>query len=204
MSLDPDNRYLWRAHVRRLDAEIIRDCVLAVSGQLDASLGGADIDFREGESTRRRSIYLRHAYEKQMRMLVLFDAASPNECYRRSESIIPQQALALANSSLALGQSRLLARKLWSDVASGGEDLKRRFIRQAYLQILSRPPMDEELTACLQFLTDQAELLADPSKLTTFSGGHLPKVKPADDPAGRARENLVHVLINHNDFVTVR
>jgi hypothetical protein len=139
-----------------------------------------------------------------MTMLVLFDAASPNECYRRSDSIIPQQALALANSSLALGQSRLLARKLWSEVGRVGEDRQRDFIQQVYLQILSRPPMDEERTACLQFLTDQAAILSDTSKLTTFSGGIEPKVKPADDPNGRAREDLVHVLINHNDFVTVR
>jgi hypothetical protein len=203
-SIDPDNHYLWRANVRRLDAEIIRDCVLAASGHLDPTRGGADIDFREGENSLRRSIYLRHAYEKQMTMMVLFDAASPNECYRRSESIIPQQALALVNSSLALGQSRLLARKLWSELSGGSKNLNQQFVQQACLQILSRPPLDEELSACLQFLTDQAAILSDTSKLTTFSGGSEPKIKPADDPNGRARENLVHVLINHNDFVTVR
>ena len=115
--IDPDNKLLWRANVRRLDAEIIRDNVLAVGGQLDKTIGGVDIDFRQGEESKRRSIYLRHAYEKQMTMLVLFDAASPNECYRRSESIVPQQALALTNSSLSLSQSRLLARKLWKEVS---------------------------------------------------------------------------------------
>ena len=104
-TIDRDNDYLWRMNFQRMDAEIIRDNVLAVSGQLDPTMGGADIDYNKGEETRRRSIYLRHAYEKQMTMLVLFDAASPNECYRRSESIIPQQALALLNSTLALSQS---------------------------------------------------------------------------------------------------
>jgi hypothetical protein len=202
--LDRDNHLLWRMNVRRLDAEIIRDNVLAVSGQLDPQRGGADIDFRKGEESRRRSIYLRHAYEKQMTMLVLFDAASPNDCYRRSESIIPQQALALANSSLVLSGSRVLARQLWQDVGPQNDDAGPQFVRLAFLQILSRPPAEEEQTACLEFLTEQARSLSDPSKLTTFAGGSIPKVKPATDAHERARENLVHVLMNHNDFVTMR
>jgi hypothetical protein len=202
-SIDRDNQYLWRMSARRLDAEIIRDSVLAVSGQLDQSLGGPDIDFRQGESSRRRSIYLRHAYEKQMTMLTLFDAASPNECYRRSESILPQQALALMNSSLSLGQSRLLAQNIWQEVSAGNQP-QQHFVRLAFLQILSRPPTTEELAACQKFLTGQAATLSETSKLTTFVGGEAPKVKPATDPGQRARENLVHVLVNHNDFVTVR
>jgi len=200
---DRDNHYLWRMNVRRMDAEIIRDNVLAVSGQLDKTLGGADIDHLEGETTRRRSIYLRHAYEKQMTMLVLFDAPSPNDCYRRSESIVPQQALALTNSSLALGQSRLLARQLWQEV-SADKSPQPRFVRAAFLQILSRPPADAELAVCQQFLTTQAATFFDTSKLTTFVGGAAPVVKPATDPQQRARENLIQVLMNHNDFVTVR
>ena len=202
-SIDQDNQTLWRMNINRLDAEIIRDNILAVGGQLDKSLGGADIDFRQGEETRRRSIYLRHAYEKQMTMLVLFDAASPNECYRRSESIIPQQALALTNSSLSLGRSRLLARQLWTE-ASSADNAESHFVRSAFLQILSRQPAEEELAACRQFITDQSKTLADTSKLTTFNGGGTPEIKPAADPTDRARENLVHVLMNHNDFVTVR
>lgn len=202
--IDPDNHYHWRANVRRLDAEVIRDSVLAVTGRLDTSLGGADIDYQKGEETPRRSIYIRHAYEKQMTMLVLFDAASPTECYRRSESIIPQQALALANSSLTLSQTRLLARELWSQLNESDEDRPRQFVEQAYRQILARPASDQELMACLTFLSEQSKLLADPSQLTTFVGGEKPKVAPAEDAEGRARENLVHVLVNHNDFVTVR
>ena len=201
--IDQDNQFLWRMNVRRLDAEIIRDNVLAVSGQLDRTLGGADIDFRQGEQSRRRSLYLRHAYEKQMTMLVLFDAASPNECYRRSESIVPQQALALTNSSLSLGQSRRLARQLWEEVRKE-DDPRTQFVGVAFRQVLARPPAEEELTACLQFLTEQAKTLADTSKLTTFLGGQAPSVEPAADPDQRALENLVHVLMNHNDFVTVR
>ena len=195
---------MWRTNVRRLDAEIICDSVLAVSGQLDDQRGGADIGFRKGEESRRRSIYLRHAYEKQMTMLVLFDAASPNECYRRSESIIPQQALALANSSLSLGSSRLLARELWREVSQGGAVGNSQFVTEVFLQTLSRPPTNEERAACVVFLKEQAETLSDPSSLQTFAGGTVPKIKPSSDPLERARENLVQVLMKHNDFVSVR
>lgn len=200
---DPDNRFLWRMNVRRLDAEIIRDNVLAVSEQLDLSHGGPEIDYREGEKSKRRSIYLQHAYEKQMTMLVQFDAASPNECYRRSESVVPQQALALTNSSMSLAASRLLAKRLWDEVAEA-EKPTASFVRAAYLQILSRPPATEELTACAAFLDRQSETLADTTDLTRFIGGTQATVAAAQQPQQRARENLIQVLMNHNDFVTVR
>ena len=200
---DPDNHFLWRANIRRLEAEIVRDGVLAVSEQLDSALGGADIDYQQGEVSRRRSIYLRHAYEKQMTMLVQFDAASPNECYRRSESIIPQQALALTNSSLSLGHSRTLAKQLWEEVAKddGAQEI---FVQEAYRQILSRPPTEKETSLCLDFLTNQATSLSDTENLTAFRGGSEAAVKPSTNPQQRARENLVHVLMNHNDFVITR
>jgi hypothetical protein len=202
--IDADNQFLWRANVRRLDAEVVRDSLLAVSSQLDKTLGGAEIDFRQGETSRRRSIYLRHAYEKQMTMLVLFDAANPTDCYRRSESIVPQQALALMNSTLSLSQARLLAAQLRQEAAADRKRTDSRFIQLAFMQILSRPPDQEEQLACKQFLAEHAKTLSETKNLTTFPGGSDPKVKPATDPIQRARENLVHVLMNHNDFVTLR
>jgi hypothetical protein len=202
--IDPDNKFLWRMNSRRLDAEIIRDNMLAVAGQLDPKMGGPDIDFRTGETSHRRSIYLRHAYEKQMRMLVIFDAANPNECYRRSESIIPQQALALINSSLCLDNARLLARQLWQEISNQGDEPNRRFLNTAFLQILGRPPTPSESNASLEFLVEQTQLLSNTKTLDAYTNGVPATVKPAEDPESRARENLVHVLMNHNDFVTVR
>ena len=203
LAIDRDNNFLWRMNLRRLEAEIVRDSVLAVSEQMDATFGGADIDYHQGEVSGRRSIYLRSAYEKQMTMLVQFDAASPNECYRRSESIIPQQALALINSSLSLSKSRLLAKKLWAEVAHDAP-AQTKFVQAAFRQILARAPAEEEASVCLEFLGKQAGILSETETLTTFPGGDAATVKPASDPEQRARENLVHVLMNHNDFVTVR
>jgi len=201
--IDPDNHFLWRMNSRRLEAEAIRDSVLHVAGNLNLKMGGPEIDQKLGQSSRRRSVYFRHAYEKQMKFLELFDGASVNECYRRSESIVPQQALALANSRLSFEQSRLLARKLAGEAAKkqGQSDV---FITIAFEQVLSRKPNSRELQLCQDFLTDQATRLADKKNLTTFSGKATAGTKPSDDPKLRAKENLVHVLLNHNDFVTVR
>jgi hypothetical protein len=153
----------------------------------------------------RRSLYFRSSKEKKMEFLSLFDSANPVECYRRSESIAPQQALAMANSTLTLAQSRVLAKKLADQVGDlSTADSSRRFISEAFVTILCRQPSAEESAACESFLRNQAATLANAKSLTAFSAGPAASVPPSSDPSQRARENLVHVLLNHNDFVTVR
>ncbi|HEY4309234.1 MAG TPA: DUF1553 domain-containing protein [Pirellulales bacterium] len=213
-AIDPDNRLLWRTNLRRMEAETVRDSVLCVAGQLDTTIGGPDLEHTQGLSVPRRSLYFQHANEKQMTFLKLFDVASVSECYRRSESVVPQQALALANSPIALEQSRRLAGTLWQEVATQPESASQpdanaqaaieRFIGAAFEQILARSPTEQERTISAQFLTTQAARLANASQLTAFVGGEAAAVKPATDPAMRAREDFVHVLLNHNDFVTIR
>jgi hypothetical protein len=204
-SVDPENLYYWRANPRRLEAEAVRDATLYVAGSLDATRGGPDLDQNSGLTVPRRSIYFRSSKEKKMEFLSLFDSANPVECYRRSESIAPQQALAMANSTLTLAQSRVLAKKLSDSLGNiAADEAPRRFVERAFVRILSREPTAEESATCLEFLTEQATKLADAKSLTAFSAGPAAAVPPAADPAQRARENLVHVLLNHNDFVTVR
>ena len=198
LARDSENRLYWKANIQRLEAEVIRDNVMYVAGKLDLKRGGPDIDFTQGETVLRRSLYFRHAYEKQMTMLTLFDAASPTECYRRSNSILPQQALVLSNSDLALKMSTELAKQLH---AAHEDDTS--FIDALFLKTLTRQPTDEELKMCSQFLTEQEQRLADPTQLTSFETGQAKSTLPTD-PQLRARANLVHVLMNHNDFITVR
>jgi hypothetical protein len=197
---DRDNRFLWRMNPRRMEAEVVRDSLLAVAGQLERRRGGPDLDHNLGLTVRRRSLYFRHAAEKQMEFLTLFDVANVTECYRRSESIIPQQALALVNSPLTLAQSRLLARALTQ--AIGPDDAA--FIRAGFEQVLSRPPTAQEQQVCLTFLIEQAARLANRGKLTPLTPAPPASVPPSADPAQRARESLILVLLNHNDFVTIR
>jgi hypothetical protein len=189
-----------------MEAEIVRDATLYVAGSLDVTLGGPDIDQMTGLTSNRRSIYFRSTKEKKMQFLSLFDSANVVECYRRSESIAPQQALAMANSSLTLAQSRLLAKKLSEALAaakSPAEELDQRFVQDAFATILSRPPSSDEQATCASFLSEQAQRLAGPG-LSAFTAGPAASIPPSADPKQRARENLVHVLMNHNDFLTVR
>jgi hypothetical protein len=197
-TLDPDNIYLWRMNSRRLEAEAVRDNLLYVSDSLDLTRGGPDIDHKLGLISRRRSLYLRLAAEKEVEFLKIFDGPSVTECYERKPSVVPQQALALANSELALAQARLLARELSSET---GVD-STRFASLAFRRILARRPSQDEARLCADFLSQRTER-QDELKL-------MPAALPPDektpfaDPAQRARENLVLVLMNHNDFVTVR
>jgi hypothetical protein len=205
-AIDPANQDYWRMNPRRMEAEAVRDNLFLVAGNLDLTLGGPDLDPESGLSVGRRSIYFRHAKEKRVTFLRLFDSSNVLSCYRRAESVVPQQALALANSPLALSQARRLAKRISGQVAqgSGGPDhAERDFVSQAFERVLGRRPRAEEQAECLRFLVDQSRRLANRVALTPFAAGPSATVPPSAEPSQRAREDLVHVLFNHNDFVTV-
>src|SRR5947208_6476069 len=106
----------------------------------------------------------------------------------------------MANSTLTLAQARILAKHLSDSLANiAPSEASRRFIESAFIRILCRPPTVDETGACLEFLTLEATTLADPKSLTPFSSGLAASFAPSSDPQQRARENLVHVLFNHND-----
>jgi hypothetical protein len=163
---DPDNIYLWRMPSRRMEAELIRDNLLYVSGSLDPAMGGPDIDNAAGLTSRRRSVYLRIAAEKEVEFLTVFDGPNATECYQRRPTVLPQQALALANSELGFKQAKLLTAQLPRDES---------FISAAFERILARTPSADEIRLCGNFVKDD-----------------------------KSRENLVLVLFNHTDFVTIR
>jgi hypothetical protein len=195
---DPDNRLLWRMNHRRMEGETIRDSVLHLAGELDRAMGGREIPLEQSDTSRRRSIYFRHGHERQVEFLRTFDGASVLECYRRNNTIVPQQALALANSVVIREQSRLIAQRL-STIATRDST----FVQRSFRHLLSREPTEAEQVHCLTFLKSQATLIAR-GGLTYNEDAPQAKVAAATDPDLRAREGLVHVLLNHNDFVTVR
>jgi hypothetical protein len=94
--------------------------------------------------------------------------------------------------------SRTIASQLRSSVRGDA------FVAAAFDRILGRAPSAIESRESVAYLREQAELYREPEKLTPFRTGPAATVKPASDPAQRARESLVHVLLNHNDFVTIR
>lgn len=202
---DPENTLLWRYNARRLEAEAVRDAVLAVAGSLDPKQGGPEIDQGEGLTNPRRSLYFRNSKEKKMTFLDAFDRPNVVDCYKRSESIVPQQALAQANSPLTLAESRKLAARLSEQVGVENDDGRvQAFVGTAFAQILSRHPTAGELAECTSFIAAQTARYSQPEGLTKFSTGGAAHVPPSQVPHQRARENLIHVLLNHNDFVTVR
>ena len=118
---------------------------------------------------------------------------------------MPQQALAMANSPLSRAQARLLAKSLSAEISGeSGAAGDEKFVAAAFEQVLSRPPSAPEREECGTFLADQTRRFEDAKSLTQFSTGTPSSVPASQDPRQRARENLVHVLLNHNDFLTIR
>lgn len=142
--IDPDNHFLWRMPARRLEGEAVRDNLLWIAGTLDAQRGGPDIPHTDAQTNRRRSIYFRHAHEKLVPFVQIFDGPKVTECYQREVSVQPHQALALANSRLTHDQSVALEKQLAKDAG--------KFISDAYVRILGREPTAKERAACARFL----------------------------------------------------
>ncbi|MSR57528.1 MAG: DUF1549 domain-containing protein [Planctomycetaceae bacterium] len=210
LAADPDNRWLWRFTPRRVESEVLRDSLLFAAGQLDLKLGGQPFENTEELTSRRRSLYFSVYPEDggHPKFLELFDAPDPCDCYKRSDSMIPQQALALTNSRLTLNFSRLLGQKLWDEAAAldtGDEARQTAFITGAFERILSRGPTAVEAAACREFLQRQADLFRAEAKDTaTAAAAAQGAVAASNEPLIRAGESLIHVLFNHNDFVSIR
>lgn len=193
LQTDPQNVYLWRMNSRRMEAEIVRDASLHLAGRLDLTIGGPEIEESAGEKTLRRSLYFRNTPNEKMPMLEAFDVANPNGCYRRKESVVPVQSLAMMNSGLTQDSARTIAEQLRDEAD---------FVVAAFETVLNRPPTANEAKRCRAFLVEHPQQLADSAE--PFPPGGSGTRKPSADPQQRARENLVHVLFLHNDFVTIR
>ena len=164
--IDPSNRLLWKYPLRRLDAEAIRDSLLAVSGELDRRMfgpytptqrtGNGDITVPVKEpGARRRSIYLQQRRTQVNTLLELFDAPSMvNNCPQRSISTIPLQSLALLNSDFMLRRGSAFSGRL--DRFPPAAAAKR--ITYSFQLLVGRPPTAVELDASLAFIDKQQRL----------------------------------------------
>ncbi len=191
--LDPSNELWHRADVRRLEAEAIRDAILAVSGRLDPTLFGPSVPphltpFMEGrgrpgksgplDGDGRRSLYINVRRNFLTPMLLAFDFPSPSSTMgRRNVSNVPAQALTLMNDPFVLGQARVWAARVRPDPEAPPASTVEAMCREAF----GRPPGVDERSAALAFLDEQAR-----------SYGR------ADDP--RAWADLAHVLFNVKEF----
>jgi hypothetical protein len=164
--VDPDNVLVWRMSKRRLEAEAVRDAMLAVSGQLDRSKPRGSAVARAGEGFSNfallagaaeargnlRSVYLPVLRNGPLEALALFDF--PDPCLivsQRATTTVPAQGLYLLNSPFVIRNAEAAADRLLSAAESDCE-CEAEPIRQVYLRVYCRPPSAKEEAAAEAFL----------------------------------------------------
>jgi hypothetical protein len=206
--LDPENTLLWRFTPRRLEAEPIRDAVLAVAGTLDRTQGGPSVmpaidkavlagQSRPGNgwavsdprSAARRSVYVHIKRTLALPELEVLDAADPNDpCPRRSVTTTAPQALSMLNAGFMHEQAHAFAGRLARE-APADHDAQ---IDLAFRLALARLPEPAERAEAVEFLTEHEALVR-----------RRPREEDRSDPAGQALEAFCLVMLNSNEFVTV-
>jgi mono/diheme cytochrome c family protein len=201
LKLDPDNRLLSRMSLRRMEAEIVRDSLLAVAGKLDDTPFGppADVDVRgdglvtvrRPDGGGRRSVYVLHRRTKLPTILESFDSPQmgPN-CVERGESIVAPQALHLLNNSSVHQLAMEFARRVHRDV--GGDPTAQ--IERVHLLAYGRAP-------------NHAELQLSIASLDSLAGQWRKALGDKPDAAALAAErafsNYCHAILNSAGFVYV-
>jgi cytochrome c553 len=213
-AVDPENRWLARASVRRLEAEEVRDAILAVSGRLTARLYGPPVpvtpdevgqiivgaDTRDssnrptgktvdlGAEEFRRSLYILVRRSMPLSMLEAFDAPvmSPN-CDRRASSTVAPQSLMMMNNEFVVRHSEVLADRV---SALAGDDPAAR-VRLAWRLTFASEPTAEQVAAAVAYLGEQQKEFASST------------AKDAPPPARRALATFCQALLNSNEFLYV-
>jgi hypothetical protein len=154
--IDPENRLIWRANRKRLTAESIRDSILSVSGQLSMQQGGPTIrkfsqyDWGYEFNTIRRSVYVPLFRNTLLEVFETFDVANPNVVSgRRSETILPTQALYLMNSPFVNAEAVRAGERI---IRSGATDAER--VRLIYRLALGREPSAAETDVVMRFIEE--------------------------------------------------
>lgn len=156
--LDVENTLLWRMNMHKLGFEQMRDAWLAVSGELDLQVGGKPADFFAAKNFRR-SIYGLVNREAVPPALRTFDFANPDlSIPRRSETIVPQQALFLFNSPYLAQRARALALR----TKNAPTDEQR--IATLYRRVFQRGPFSEEVQAALTLVRSEEGATTLPSQ----------------------------------------
>lgn len=169
LAIDPHNMFLWRYPLRRLDAESLRDAILAASGLLDNKMYGPYVPTeRQSDGSvvvsddqpgrYRRSLYLQQRRTQLSSLLEVFDAPiMVTGCARRPVSTVPLQSLELLNGSLVMQCAESLAARLADEA---GDDQSAKVLR-AFLLTTGRQPSVEERGAIDAFIASQSALYAE-------------------------------------------
>jgi len=220
MHVDPDGRLYARFNLRRLDAEALRDSMIAASGQLNGTPFGAPLPVgrdsvgrvvvgkeekdANGDVTKvaslggeefRRSIYVQARRKTPVTVLETFDAPAmlPN-CERRNSTTVAPQSLLLLNDTFILGTARTMAGRLRKEAPGNA----RAQLTLAWRILFSRGPQENEISRSLAHLAEQAE------SIRAFHAKQPPvKDAPPADPALDALASVCQVLFSSNRFLYV-
>ena len=168
---DPENRLMWRANRRRLEAEPMRDAIVALSGDMDFEMGGSILQVNDRQrvaSTRarglidynrnRRAVYLPVVRSSLYEVFTAFEFADPSvPDGNRGTTVVAPQALFMMNGSIVLRHARRMADRLLAreDLDDSGR------VRDTYERVLARPPRPAEIDHALTFVASVEQALGD-------------------------------------------
>lgn len=215
--IDPDNRYLSRMNLRRLEAESIRDSILLASGQLNSALDGPSVPVAEdgegkavvgtrllrdglfagiesaGGQAFRRSVFLSSPRALPLNMLQTFDlpAMTPN-CQRRDSSTAAPQSLWFLNDESLVASSQKMAELVWSEQKDATAQIQAAFVRTFACRATT-----DEVALCIEFLTTQAEVFRkDANAAWQEELGKRPEAAHV-----RSLASLCQMLLSSNRFL---
>ena len=196
---DPENKRWWRFRRRRLEAEEIRDSILAFGNHLDLTMHGQLMTSKTrayvtGLGSKeiaydflRRSVYLPIMRSAVYEVFQAFDFADPSVLAgKRASTTVAPQALFMMNGDLIMRESQRMAEHLLA--RQGGDDAAR--VRDVYIRVFGREPAREEINQCIDFVQRYQAALTEEND-------------PAPNPRVRAWQGLCKMLIASNEFVFV-
>jgi len=195
---EPDNRLLWRANVRRLDFESFRDSLLTMSGRLDPKIGGQPVNITDEPYIYRRSIYGYIDRGNVPELMSHFDFSDPDmPNSKRTTTIVPQQALFLMNSPLAVDVARRVVAR--SEFQRADNDLRRVFA--LYRIMFQRSPKPTEIPIGLAFVqkekskqSEVEKMAPEIAKKNTEVQKRVDDIKKRDNDAKRAVQNEGNIV----------
>jgi hypothetical protein len=166
---DPDNRLLWRANIRRLDFEAIRDSMLVFADALDDTLGGKPVNLTDEPYSDRRSVYGYIDRGNLPELMSQFDFADPDMANsHRTTTIVPQQALFFMNSPMAVDAARKVASR--PEFTAAPDDPKR--VIALYEVLFQRRPKADEVRLATSFVRSAEQRRTNASQVASAAAAN--------------------------------
>ena len=206
--IDPENRLLWRANIRRMDFEEIRDSLLALGGNLDETMGGKPVNLGSYPYSTRRTIYGFIDRRNLPEVYNQFDFANPDvETGKRYETIVPQQSLFLMNSPLVIEQAKNLVARADFQALTSNEDR----VKLLYELIYQRDPKPVEVELGVNFVAQSPEGETVPNIFVPKNMNPIRAKRlegsfasiPADRQPLTPWEKYAHALLQANEAIFV-